>query len=257
MLWSAEALRRTLANHMLYAGYVSVGRAYRDADHELLKGSHAPLLPEALLAPIAAAFAAYTKSTAPRVALAYPLSGLVYCALCGDRLQAQSAPRYRGYKHPLRCAAGGPNARSARVLEQAARDRLQAALGRAGGALAQATADSVVDQLAASAGPSTAAEQRRVDIALANLQELFTWGDIDAATYHARKAALHAARPATSAASPDSAAVQALLPPLADTAAELPPREFAAALRLLYQRINVGGQAGVEFVAREWCAGWA
>lgn len=250
-LWSAEALRRTLANHMLYAGYVSVGRAYRDAGHELLKGSHGPLLPTALLDPIAATFAAYRQGSTRRVPMVYPLTGVLYCARCGQRLQGASGRDYRAYKHPLPCGLGR-NSRSADVIERDVRAHLAALNTPA--ALDAARQAEARQQLVEGDGGSTTAEHRRVEQALENLRRLFTWGDLDADAYQAQKAAITASLPAPVTPTPATAAL--LLPSLAEMAHGAAPAELMALVRLLYTRIELDGEA-LGYRARGWCAVWA
>ncbi len=250
--WATEALRRVLANHMLYAGYVSVGRSYRDVGQEWLKGSHGPLLDEALLAPIANVFAGYKRGQTRRVPLVYPLTGLLHCGACGQRLNGATAPD-RYYRHPLPCS-GGWYARRADRVEETVRERLAVAYARAPAALASLTD---AEALASLAGPGAGngAEHRRVELALERLRDLYTWGDIDAATYQARQAAIRASLPAQTA--PVDLPAGAGLGGVAEDAANYSPAELMAAARLLYARIDLVGDYGLTFQAKAWCSAWA
>lgn len=247
--WSAEALRRTLANHMLYAGYVSVGRSNRDRHVELLKGSHAPILAEGLLAPIAGLFAAYQRGPTRKLPLVYPLTGLLFCGNCGQKLTGGAARGYRGYKHPLPC--GEQNYYSGDRLESEVREHI------ATRPVPQSELDVTKreHQLLTGSTVTPAAEQRRVAAALDRLRHLYTWGDIDAATYQAEQAAIRAtlATPEPSATPADAALV---LTSLAAVARDYSPAELMAAVRLLYVKIEIR-KWELTYTARGWCQDWA
>lgn len=251
-LWSSDALRRTLANHWVYAGYVSVGRSYRDAGHELLRGSHAPLLPESLLAPIASAFAAYVKGRTHRTPLVYPLTGLLYCAACGQRLAGGTSNyTHRYYRHPLPCVTGHRSAYKSDVIETAARAHLQKVYDHIPDGPAYSDRD-VLAALVPTSGVS-AAEQRRLTAALDRLNNLYVWGKIDAETYNAEESAIRA-----SLAPPPVAAVPAdvvALVGLGKIAGRFAPLEFMAAARTVYARIELDG-GDLHFIVREWCKAW-
>jgi DNA invertase Pin-like site-specific DNA recombinase len=248
--WSAEALRRVLANHMLYAGYVPVGRAYRGKGIEYLKGSHAPILPESLLAPVAGMFATYQRGPTRKLPMVYPLTGLLYCGHCGQKLSGGAARGYRSYKHGLSC--GEQNSYSGLRIETEIKDHIAS---RQFPADLQAEAHLRTLDYLAGEQVTDSAEQRRVAAALDRLRNLYTWGDIDADTYRKEQAAIRASLPApTVSAVPADAGVT--LVTLAATAHDYSPAQFMAAVRLLYTRIDVR-KWELTYTARGWCKEWA
>lgn len=251
--WRRDDVRRVFASHWIYAGYVTVGRAHRDKI-EILPGSHAPLLPDDLLAPVALRLEASHKQGAraspPRL---YPLTGVLYCE-CGQRLKGAFAFGYRRYLHDAKCARGHPWYMRADALEDTVRAHV--------GALAvphsiqAATAADVVAYLGSTHSNSAAAERERLALAIERLAELYAEGTISRAQYDRQRAAYLAQMPAD-APPPISPGPLAGLPPLAEVIAGAPPELFRDLVRALYGRIVCVGLEIVEYAPLEWCAGWA
>lgn len=101
--FTEDDVRRLLAAHRLYAGYVLDGRA-KDIAVVLREGSHAPILPVELCDRVA-------ERLAERSSLAvrfrgrhgpgriYLLSDLLYCAACGERMVGQWQDGKGWYRH--------------------------------------------------------------------------------------------------------------------------------------------------------------
>lgn len=254
-LWTAEALRRTLANHWIYAGYIVIGSAYRASrgQPEILKGSHEPILPHSLIAPIAATFAAYQGRQTRRVPVVYPLTGLLFCSGCGQRLQGGNTRGSRNYRHPLFCAAGLFSSRAARQVEGLVQAHVAGALERRPAAERQHAEREGLNLLANPAASDTT-EQRRVAQALERLRDLYTWGDLDAEAYREQQATIRASLPNPSK-TPSSDAAIALT--TSTTFIEnASPLELMSVVRSLYARIEYDGET-CTFVPREWCRAWA
>lgn len=251
--WRSETVRTVLANHWLYSGYVSVGRAYRD-QKELLPGSHGQLVPEHLTTAIAGMFASYKRGLTRRAPFVYPLTGLLYCAACGQRLAGEGREGRRYYRHPLRCPSGGWLF-NADKLEAQARAHVAA---RPFPADMLAESDEQVIRIIAAeqGGGGLAAEKARIETALERLRELYTWGDIDAALYRSRKAELEAKIP-RAVTLPAPADVMLMLPTIADGIERMNPREFAALMRSLYDRLEARPHEITAYMPKPWCAAWA
>jgi len=113
-LFTEDDVRRLLAAHRLYAGYVLDGRA-KDGVSVLREGSHAPILPVELCDWVAGRLEERShlagrfkgRHGPGRV---YLLSDLLYCAACGQRMVGQwqdGKPWYRHHRRKEDCPAKG------------------------------------------------------------------------------------------------------------------------------------------------------
>lgn len=250
--WRRDDVRRVFASHWIYAGYVTVGRAHRD-QIEILPGSHAPILPAALIAPIALRLERSHKQGArTRQPYLYPLTGLLYCVGCGAPMKGAYTWHARRYQHETRCTVGRPWYVRADLLEDAVRARLGGL--RLPADIQAATAADVLARMAAEAGPDTGSERARLQLAVDRLAELYADGLIDRAQYDRQRAAYLAQMPADQRAG--AAVPLAGLPPLAEVVAAAAPELLRDLVRALYSRIDWDGEKLV-YTPLDWCAAWA
>ena len=101
--------RSVLQNALLYAGRVPVGRE-RGGEHEdVYKGEHEPIIDLALAKRVLATRRRRTLGTSRGVSRVYPVSGVLYCHECGQRLWGRQRTG-RGaltYRHPGRSCRRG------------------------------------------------------------------------------------------------------------------------------------------------------
>lgn len=254
--WTHDDVRRVLALHWVYAGYVVVGRSHH-GPRELLPGSHAPILPAALTAPVAQHLAG-TPKAGPRTRPpeVYVLTGLLYCA-CGRRLTGSVADGHRRYVHRGRCLAGHVSRYRADRLEQLARSRLASLPYPA--QVRQAADAEILRYLAsgyADPGADLAALQERAR----RLDGLYTSGRITLARYDALRAE-YAAEAATARAAvaraPLTLTPAEALPPLADLAQTAEPEMLRELLRAVYARITLTSFSAITWEPLPWAAEWA
>lgn len=254
--WTRDDVRRVLASHWLYAGYVTVGRAHRNQT-EILPGSHAPLLPEGLLAPVALRFESSHKLGARRrPPYDYPLSGLLHC-VCGQALKGAFSMEARRYMHEFKCPAGRPWYIRADELEFSAREHL-AGLRLPDAVTAVSDAALLRWLMAEQGGGQSDGERRRLEQAIERLAELYADGEITRDHYARKKAEYQAQLPAPATMSADMAAPGPVagLPPVAEAARTASAPMLRDMLRALYERITV--QDGeLVFLPLPWCQGWA
>lgn len=250
--WKRDDVRRVFASHWIYAGYVTVGRAHRD-QVEILPGSHAPVLPEALLAPVALRLEKSHKPGArKRPPHFYPLTGLLHCA-CGQALKGSWAFNARRYLHETKCPLGRPWYARADDLEQAARRHIGQLQVPAG--LQSQNAGDVLHYLTAEqGGAKEAAENARIDLAVERLAELYADGLLTREQYDAKRATYETQRPAKAAVLAPSPL--AGFPPLTDVVQFAAPPLLRDIARALYERI-VLDNGELRFQPREWCWAWA
>lgn len=252
--WSLDDVRRALMSHWLYAGYVTIGRAYRD-QVEILRGSHAPILPEALTAPVAARLSQHERGKPKlRSNNEYPLTGLLYCA-CGERLRGNITPRGRAYRHVYKCTIGNRVENHADLLEVAAREHI-ARLRIPSHIVQQETAAVVRLVAAESSARPVDAERTRIEGALQRLNELYVEGLIDRPAYDRRRAEMLGQLPAEPALPGPASALLSL--DLAQAMRDCPPAALRDMVRGLYEKVEVvDREENLRFVPRLWCAEWA
>lgn len=250
--WRRDDVRRVFASHWIYSGYVTVGRAHRGASVEILPGSHAPILPAALIEPIALRLEQSHKLGArQRRPYLYPLTGLLYCA-CGGALKGAYTWGARRYMHETRCRDGRPWYVRADLLEDTVRAHLAGL--RLPDTVRADVAGDVLARMASEHGPDAEAERLRLHLAIERLAELYADGAITRAQYDRQRAVYLAQLPAERA--PSAASPLAGLPPLADAVAGAPPELLRDMLRALYARIVWNGER-LDYTPLEWCAAWA
>lgn len=249
-----EDIRRIVGyNRWLYAGYLNVRPKY--AEHHVVKGSHAPLLPESVLSAAAARYERMSRrSGRGRAPLVYPLSGILFCA-CGQKLSGFRHFETRYYRHKNLCALG-LGSRRAEPLEDAVRSRL-AALAWPADFTAASDAE-VLSLLAADAnGDSHGAARRAVESALERLRQLYVWGDVSEDDYQAQRAELAARLPPEPRPEPAIDLEQAVAVYDVRRGVEtLPPAGLQALAAAVYARIDIEPGGGLRYTAREWCP-WA
>lgn len=262
--WSADDVRRALASHWLYSGLVTIGRAYRDKI-EFIRGNHAPILPDALTAAVAARLASFAPrrgrgKRAPRV---YPLTGLLFCAGCGARLRGGLENGNRRYVHPLPCAAGWQNSRLSNALDAQVQEHI-ATRSIPPELMARHQADVIAALAAEQGATSPEAERQRLEQMVARLQELYVDGEMERADYDRRKASLLRQMPAPAEIPPLDPASARFLPSKDDlrpgtdeSIRSAPPVMLRDMARSLYERITVGERGELEYKPRAWCVGWA
>lgn len=252
--WNRDDVRRALASHWLYAGYVTVGRAHRDRV-EILPGSHEPILPETLLAPVALRLEQSHKPGARiRQPFLYPLSAVLRCA-CGAPLKGIFADDARRYRHLLRCRDGHRYQHRADDLERAVREHvaglpIPAAVQAAAGA-------ETLRHLAEQQGGGQAAERERLQLAIDRLAELYADGQITRAQYDQKRAAYEVQMPAGMSMDMPAPGPADGLPPLALAVQAASPGMLREMVSALYEAVVVEPDGGLTYRAREWCQGWA
>lgn len=254
--WTDDDVRRAIASHWLYAGYVTIGRAYRDQE-EIIPGSHAPLLPDALTAAAAARMAKTDaqRGHGKRPAAQYPLTNLITCAQCGSHLRGKIDAERRYYIHPLPVAH--TSTWPAPAIEQAIRQhiaaiQLPAEITRYSAALYN---EYLLTQKNA---PVTTAAQQHIDIALERLTEIYTEGHLTRAQYDSRRAAYLAQRPpAQETPAPPPGLYDAA--PLSTVAIECTPARLREITRALYARITLTPTRPfiVTYIPHPWAAAFA
>lgn len=254
--WTQDDVRRCLMSHWVYSGMVTVGRAYRDKI-ELIKGSHAPIIPEVLTTAAAARLEALgpLRGRTRHQPQAYPISGLLHCQ-CGARLRGGSPDGRRRYLHPVDCPLGMATHQAA-PLEEEVRQRLMKLKPPA--SFSKRNNARVLQILAAEqTGQHPDSDRLAVEAALTRLKELYVAGDIPRSVYDTDRAFWLSKLP-----------VEEVLDESFDLRAEVAKgfdvllndctpgvlRDFANAL---YKRIVVVGRGEpLVFEAHDWCKAWA
>lgn len=250
--WNRDDVRRLLVRHWIYSGYVIDGKIGRDSI-EVLPGSHAPILPEHLTAAVAAAGLGRKLASTRRPPQLHPLTGILYCANCGNPLYGTTAhdgAPHRFYRHRLACDLNHCQ-KDADAIEREVRNHLAALRWPS-----QPAADAEVNRVLAaeSRGQSASGERARIGQALERLRSLFTWGDLSEADYHRERDALLAKIP-SDAAMPSLNGVG--LPTDAEAIQAAPPGMLRELVRALYERIDMDMEGELAYITREWCREWA
>lgn len=198
-LFTEDDVRRLLAAHRLYAGYVLDGRA-KDGVPVLREGSHAPILPVELCDRVAERLEERShlserfkgRHGPGRV---YLLSDLLYCAACGQRMIGQWQDGKSWYRHHRRkegCPAKGQvrcDVLDAQVFALLEGFKMPDEL--------KARVMAEVERRAALAGrpewERLHEELKRNRQRLENLKELRIEGEIDREEYYRRKEKIEAA----------------------------------------------------------------
>lgn len=254
--WTDDDVRRAIASHWIYAGYVTIGRAYRDQE-EIIPGSHAPLLPDTLTAPAAARMATNfsLRGLGKRPAAQYPLTNLIACAQCGSSLRGKTDDDRRYYIHPLPVdhKATWP----ALAIEEAIRQHL-AAIQLPENIAHQSAALFNEYTRAQQNAPVATAAQHHLDIALERLTEIYTEGHLTRAQYDARRAAYLAQRPTLPAAAPIQPAFYNAVP-LSLVALHCTPARLRELTRALYAHITLTPTRPftITYTPHPWAAAFA
>ena len=269
--WTNDDVRRALASAWLYAGMVTVGRAFRDRDLEILPGSHAPILPDHLTAPVIERLRGHRKlGPRQRQPMEYPLTGSLYCA-CGQHLVGASSRGVRYYRHVYPCGAGALYQRSADLIEMAVREHI-AGLRLPDDLLTRRDDDLLRWLTIDEQGGTATSERQRILAAVDRLAELYADGEIDRTAYDRKKADYLARLPADGqgGAQPTPLATIPMLPEFGDTVRLASPPILRDIVRAIYERVTVSdvggngagkgvadGEIVIEFQAQAWCREWA
>jgi len=241
--WTYDDVRRVIQTHWVYAGYVTIGRAYRDMT-DVIEGSHDPILPGELTTAAADRLHGHRLlGPRKREPYAYPLTGLVFCT-CGEKFVGATNKGVRTYVCRTKCSAGHRHMLSATLIETFVRDRIMAmrlpdytrsydeTVARA--ILFEATADT----------KETDAIRHAID----RLTDLFSSGDMPKDEYRRKRAEYEARLPKTGGAGP----VPNTVPTYLEIVAECGPdmlRDFA---RNMIDRIDLAVPDATVTWA-EWC----
>lgn len=250
--FTPEHVAGLLREHWIYAGYVTIGRGYRD-QRQILKGSHNALLSDELTTFAAQALASHRRGLHYRARLDYPLTGLLTC-ICGTRMVGSTYRTTRSYRHVSACPLGQQWSITAHFPEDQVREHLAGLTFPH--TVINDTAAWVENLRLEHSGTSPAAERARVQGALERLQELYVAGDVDRGHYQRRKAELLASMPAE----PNPAPVYGhfnTLGNLAERCRSATPHELRIILNSIYERIEVRDRKVERYVAAEWAKGWA
>lgn len=246
--WTHEDVRRVIKSHWTYAGNVIIGQADRGTP-EIIPGSHDPILPERLTT-TAGYRSRQFRSLGPRhhAPRTYPLSGILYCSACGERLRAMGtgAPRTYGAGH--RCEAGSKHYWPADPLEHEVRVFLAGL--RYPVDVVTMKDNLAARQLLALESPDDGAGER-AQAALDRLIDLYSSGDMTKDEYRRKRAELEARLPKAMPASPGP-----VLLAVGEAVREASPmllRDIAASL---IERVEIG-RSGLTITLQEWCADWA
>lgn len=177
------------------------------------------------------------------------LTGLLYCADCGERLRATGLHAARAYGSAHRCEVGGKHYWPADAIDAQVREYL-ACLTPPADLVAHAESAAAA-ALAATTGQDAGAEAARIEAGLDRLADLYAEGQIDRERYLRKRSEYEARRPVGQGAAPG-----VVLPPLGDAIRRAPPTLLRDIARLTLARIEIGG-AGLTITPQEWCAGWA
>ena len=251
--WRRERVRSILEQHWLYAGYVIIGRMR--GEHEIIRGSHEPILPEALTKPAALRFSNNLPHRKRQPPAPYPLSGILRCK-CGQFLRGTKDQRgRRKYKHTDVCELGlcivlDADTYDVVVREHIARLHIPRLLVR------KAQVEAMRLLAAEQSGRSVESERERISQGLERLKDLYVSGEIDRAEYDARKQQLQASLPSTAGSEIPAAAAASL--EIFDSIRNSEPGQLQAVTKALYTEIMVlDREHHLEYHPREWCQVWA
>lgn len=241
--WTYDDVRRVIQTHWVYAGYVTIGRAYRDMT-DVINGSHAPILPSELTTAAAERLRGH-RLLGPRTRepYAYPLTNLLFCA-CGEKFVGATNKGVRTYVCRTRCQDGHRHMLSATTIEAFVRDQIMALRLPD---YAKSYDEGVARALMLEATAQTD-ETEAIRHALDRLADLYATGDMPKDEYRRRRAEYEARLPKTDGAGP----VPMTVPSYLEIVAECGPdmlRDFA---RNLAERIEIAVPE-VTVHWREWC----
>lgn len=248
--WNVSDVRRCLEGHWIYAGYVTVGRAYQNMT-EILKGAHDPILPDALTSAVAARKEAHKKNAQPKHAPTYhPLSHILRCP-AGCKLYGMKLVGAEVYRHIAPCPLKARRRWNTEALESQVRQHI-AGLEIPRDITAEAGAEAN-KLLASGHGGGAEAERLRISASLERAKDLYISGDLTREEYDARRATLMKQIP------PDMPELAPELIGLQEAQAAIltaPDTIFGEIVRTLYSAITITPD-GLEYAPFEWCADWA
>jgi DNA invertase Pin-like site-specific DNA recombinase len=261
--FTEDDVRRMLAAHRVYAGFILNGRAKMGAS-VLREANFAPILPRDLCDRVQAMLATRRKYGAQFIAhrkgRLYLLGGLLYCGVCGQKMGGMFQDGKAFYRHQRakRCGACGQvlaETLDAQVLTYLQRFTVPAELK----AQIITLARQMIQEQARPEHRAARATLAKLARKLENLKEMRIEGEIDRAEYARRKAEIEAQIRDVQAhlgdAPPDAARLEQLLPKI-DQIAEI-IREGSAQhqkelYRTLFERIEQVDGRITRIVAREW-----
>ena len=259
--WRVDDVRRVLYNHWLYSGYVIVGRAHR-GNFEVIPGSHQPLLPDSLTAPVAARFEAHRKGWHNHDPIMHPLTGILKCA-CGLDLRGSHRLDRDAtvYMHMRGCAAKLPFWYPTTEMHALVRDRIVSL--KIPDSIQRETNRTVMQSLLLSCSTkSPTMERQRLVEAIDRLATLFAEGEITREQYAVKKATYQAQLEKVN----DSEMGDANFPPsamafttmhLGEALADSSLLVFRDIVRSLYEQITVNADRTLSFTPQGWARGWA
>lgn len=246
--WTHEDVRRAIKSHWTYAGNVIIGQADR-GNPEIIPGSHEPILPDRLTT-IAGYRSREFRALGPRhhAPRAYPLSGILYCAACGERFRSMGTQEPRAYGAGHRCEAGSKHYWAAGPLEQEVRDYL--ARLRFPSDVVTMKDGLAARQLLALESPDDGAGER-AQAALDRLIDLYSSGDMTKDEYRRKRAELEARLPKAMPAPAGPVMLE-----VGDVIRDVSPMMFRDIAASIIERVEVG-RGGLTIRLQEWCSDWA
>lgn len=242
--WTYDDVRRVIQTHWVYAGYVTIGRAYRDMT-DVINGSHAPILPNELTTAAAERLRGH-RLLGPRTRepYAYPLTGLLFCA-CGEKFIGTTNKGVRTYLCRQRCPEGRRHMLGANLVEAFVRDRI---LGMRLPDYTRSYDETVARAILFEASADTK-ETESIRHAIDRLNDLYATGDMPKDEYRVKRAEFEARLPRHDGAGP----VPNTLPTYLEVVAECGPEMLRDFAHHMIERVTVSAPA-VEIAWREWCA---
>lgn len=251
--WLVDDVLRVLRNHWLYAGYVTVGRSHR-GDFEVIPGSHAPLLPPTLTEPIALSFVGRPRGWKHVESNVFPLTGILYCGVCGERMRGFTRYGRLHYEHIHHIGCSLPYRFIAGEIESQVRSHIAAL--RLPAALTAQSDKAVMRMLAAEHSNRRAENPLHVEGALERLKELYIEGHIERTEYDRRRLSYEQQMVKSDNGTLDAVSLAAVsVLRSIETASGQRLREM---IKTLYERIELcDTKLSLKYTPREWCRDWA
>lgn len=241
--WTYDDVRRVIQTHWVHAGYVTIGRAYRDMT-DVINGSHDPILAPELTTAAAERLRGH-RLLGPRTRepYAYPLTGLLFC-VCGEKFVGATNKGVRTYLCRQRCPDGHRHMLSATKVEAFIRDRIMAMR------LPDYTRsyDETVARAILFEASADTKETEAIRHAIDRLTDLYTSGDMPKEEYRAKRAEYEARLPKHDGAGPVPHTVPTYLEVVAECGPEM-LRDFAVNM---IERVELSAP-DVSIAWRDWC----
>jgi DNA invertase Pin-like site-specific DNA recombinase len=242
--WTYDDVRRVIQTHWVYAGFVTIGRAYRDMT-DVINGSHAPILSTELTTAAAERLRGHRiLGPRKREPYAYPLTNLLYCT-CGQKFVGATNKGVRTYVCRTKCPDGHRHMLGASVIEAYVRDRILSM--RLPDTYAKSYDASVAKALLLEAS-SQSDETEAIRHAIDRLSDLYATGDMPKDEYRRRRSEYESRLPRTEGAGP----VPMTVPTFVDIVAECGPEMLRDFARNLIDRIDLA-VPDVTVTWAAWC----